>query len=87
MTNEDDKDWSADLKAIEDRIGGRESPQIIAPVMRDLLDKIAEISRIALARCVCAASCSTAAATPRRRSRICTRRGRRPSSSKTSPRP
>ena len=44
MTTEDDKDWSADLKAIEDRIGGRESPQIIAPVMRDLLDKIAEDS-------------------------------------------
>ena len=44
MTNEDDKDWSADLKAIEDRIGGRESPQIIAPVMRDLLDKIADDS-------------------------------------------
>ncbi len=42
MTNEDDKDWSADLKAIEDRIGGRQSPQIIAPVMRDLLDKIPE---------------------------------------------
>ena len=44
MTIDDDKDWSADLKAIEDRIGGRESPQIIAPVMRDLLDKIAEDS-------------------------------------------
>jgi hypothetical protein len=44
MTTDDDKDWSADLKAIEDRIGGRESPQIIAPVMRELLDKIAEDS-------------------------------------------
>ncbi len=44
MTSEDDKDWSADLKAIEDRIAGRESPQIIAPVMRDLLDKIADDS-------------------------------------------
>jgi len=44
MTSEDDKDWSADLKAIEDRIAGRESPQIIAPVMRDLLDKIADES-------------------------------------------
>src|SRR4029078_9817478 len=44
MTSEDDKDWSAALQAIEDRIADRESPQIIAPVMRDLLDKIADES-------------------------------------------
>lgn len=44
MSTEGDQDWSADLKAIEDRIGGRESPQTIAPDMRDLLDKIAEDS-------------------------------------------
>jgi serine/threonine-protein kinase len=44
MSTEGDKDWSADLKAIEDRIFGRESPQTIAPDVRDLLDKIAEDS-------------------------------------------
>src|SRR4029078_5103912 len=44
MTTEGDQDCSADLKAIEDRIGGRESPQTIAPVMRDLLDKITDDS-------------------------------------------
>jgi tetratricopeptide (TPR) repeat protein len=44
MPTETEENWSADLKSIEDRIGGRESPKTIAPDMRALMDKVPDDS-------------------------------------------
>ena len=44
MSTDSDKDWSPDLKAIEDRLSTSESPTTIARDTRDLLDKIPEDS-------------------------------------------
>ena len=65
MTTEDDKDWSTDLEAIEDRIGGRESPATCAPVMRDLSDKIADEFPGSPGALRLRASCSIAVANPK----------------------